>query len=746
MTTETKHSFCRACVNCCPTLVEVTDGELIAVRGDPDNRVFGGYSCIKGQAQPGLHRHPDRLLHSLKRRSDGTYERIDVRTAMDEVAERLQVIVAESGPRAFAAYVGTGTAGTTLADPFVGSLLNAVGSRMKFSPNTLDKPGKALALAMHGSWGAPLQGYHDPDVALLIGANPLKSYYGAAAGNPGQWLRERIAAGMQLLVVDPRRSDVAKKATLHVQPRPGHDPAILASMIRVILHEDLHDQAFVAENVRGLKALRTAVSSFTPELVADRAGVSADDLRELARRFATAGRGYVACGVGPGFAKSSTLVEYLALVLETLCGHWMREGELVRRAPTLLPCPVYRAQAHDPTPAYGLGEHMRVGGLSQTAAGMPTGALPDEIHTPGEGRVRALFSVGGNPVIAWPDQLRTLRALESLDLFVQFDPWMSASARVADYVIAPTMFYETPSVTLLTDFLITMPTYYGPAQAHAQHTEAIVDLPPGSDVIAEWEFIYGIAQRMGLSLLIRPMSLAPGSSTGLGYAVDMADPPPAHELIQMLAAHGRVPLDEVRQHPSGASLMDPNLVVQPREAGWQGRFELANRDMLRDLAAELRDERHVLSTGDGDGSFLLINIRQQHMNNTTVNTGLTNRGRFHNPAFMHPEDMRRLDLSRGDVVEIATPKAAVRAIVEPDADLKAGLVAMSFGFGGAPETDMRFRDIGTPLSRILDASDWADPYVGMPRIGGVAITVRRVLERLHATDRTQESEPGHRHC
>ena len=721
-----KHSFCRACMNSCPTLVEVTGGRLGAVRGDPANEIFGGYSCLKGQAQPALHNHPDRLLHAMARTAEGVYRSIDVRAAMDEVAERLRRILDESGPRSFAAYVGTASSGTTLADPFVASLLEAVGSKMLFTPNTLDKPGKPMALAMHGRWGAPLHGYHDPDVALLIGANPFKTYFGAAAGNPGRWLRERMAGGMQLLVIDPRRSDVAKKATMHLRPYPGHDPAILACLIGVVLGENLHDASFVGENSRGLDVLRGAVAPFTPELVASRAGVAADDLRAMARRFATAGRGYIACGVGPGFAKSSTLVEYLVLVLETLCGHWMREGEKVLRTTTLLPSGPYRAQAYDPTPAYAIGETLRVGGLTQTVAGMPTGALADEILMPGEGRVRALFCVGGNPVISWPDQLKTLRALESLDLFVQFDPWMSASACVADYVIAPPMFYEIPSMTLVTDFVISMPTYYGPDRAHSQYTSAVVAPPEGSDVIPEWEFICGVAQRMGLSLNLRPRSLSPGGGgAGDGYAVDLSNPPTADELLEVLAGHGRVPLSEVKRHVSGASLTEPAQIVLPKQPGWQGRFDLANTDMLNDLEGELRDESHrrpgVLA---GGSSFRLISIRQQHMNNTTLNDAATNRGRFYNPAFMHPADMRRLGIASGDAVEIATATAAVKAIAEPDADLLEGLVAMAFGFGGGPDSDEEFRRIGTSPGRLLDGGDLADRYVGMPRIGDVEVRVR----------------------
>jgi anaerobic selenocysteine-containing dehydrogenase len=231
---------------------------------------------------------------------------------------------------------------------------------------------------------------------------------------------------------------------------------------------------------------------------------------------------------------------------------------------------------------------------------------------------------------------------------------------------------------------------------------------------------------MGLSLSLRPRSLSPDHGASDSYAVDMSSPPTADELLEVLAGHGRVPLAEVKRHLSGASLIEPAPIVLPKQPGWQGRFDLANTDMLTDLEGELRDDSRRRPGGPASGSsFRLISIRQQHMNNTTLNDAATNRGRFYNPAFMHPADMRRLGIACGDVVEIATPTAAVRAIAEPDADLLEGLVAMAFGYGGGPDRDEEFRRTGTSPGRLLDGGDLADRYVGMPRIGGVEVRVRR---------------------
>jgi anaerobic selenocysteine-containing dehydrogenase len=599
--------------------------------------------------------------------------------------------------------------------------MRAIGSPMLFNVNTIDKPGRAVAASMHGNWMAPVQGFHEPDVALLVGLNSFHSYYGVACGHPGKWLGERLDAGMQLIVVDPRRSEIARRATLHLQPVPGEDPAILAGLIRVIIREGLFDADFVAENATGLEALERVVDPFTPDTVARRADISARDLARAAEMFAAPARGYCVGGVGPGFSNSSTLINYLILNLETLCGHYLRAGERVARAVTLMPAFVYKAQPASPRP-WSTGEAMRVHGLTVTPAGLPTGVLADEILTEGEGQVRALISCGGNPVAAWPDQLKTIEAMQKVDLLVQFDPWMSQTARYAHYVIAPTMAYEVPGATLVTDVLIAT-HYYGPAEAYAQYTPALVDPPFGSDVITEWQFFFRLARRMGLKLVIRP------TFSDTYTALDMKSEPTADEILQILTAGARVPLEEVQRHPHGATFPEPPTYVLPRDAGWAARLDLANPEMMADLRRVAKEVGQAeLARADRDESeepfsFRLITRRLQHTMNSTSNVPETNRGRPYNPAFMHPDDLIRLGLHDGDGVEICSRRASIPAVVIGDSSLRTGLVSMAHGFGGAPDRDGEFRQIGSPTGRLLDNTDFADPYVGMPRISNIPVRV-----------------------
>src|SRR5262249_52761240 len=144
----------------------------------------------------------------------------------------------------------------------------------------------------------------------------------------------------------------------------------------------------------------------------------------------------------------------------SLCGRWLRSGEAVRNLPTIVRVPTYRAQAAPPTPARDPSLRLRVRGLTATPAGLPLSGIPDEMLLEGEERIRALVSVGGNPAGTWPDQRTVVEALRSLELLVQIDPFLSQTARLAHYVLAPKLSLEIPGLTMIHDSLISQPGRY----------------------------------------------------------------------------------------------------------------------------------------------------------------------------------------------------------------------------------------------------------------------------------------------
>ena len=721
--TRIEPSYCRFCPNGCPILVEIdeVDGHAVSVTGDPSNDAYQGYTCVKGRALPEQHSHPERLLHSQRRTPDGTYEPISSEVAMDEVAAKLQAIVDEHGPNAVAVYFGTMVLGSQLLVPAVMSFVGALGTRLMFNPNTIDQPGKDVARALHGNWGVAHE-FDDPQVVMMIGTNPMASYLGGFPyGHPGKWLQRWTDDGCKLIVIDPRRTDVAKRADLFVQPRPGEDVAILAGMLRVILAEDLHDHEFVAENVSGLDDLRAVVEPFTPGHVARRAGIDADDLVTAARTFAEAERGFAFAGTGPNMAGQGTLFEYLVLCLNTLCGRWSRAGDPVRTPGTLIPPVPAKAQPIAPSPAFDLTGPLVGTDRQGSVAGLPMVSLFNGILHEGEDRIRALVCLNGNPAAAVPDQLRVVEALESLELLVQVDIKMSATAQLADYVVAPTMSLEVPACTVINDQMTRRFVGMGYAQPWAQYTKAVATPPAGSDVIAEWEFLYGLARRMGLQLAFGQ----PDPELG-PLLLDMENTPTAEELLDLYTAGSRVPLDEVRKHPNGALFPDPSLVVQPKDPDCTAKLDVGNPDMVRDLAAVASEPVDTVDEVLPDGQrleFRLVPRRIQQAINSSGRALKGMRKRTYNPAFIHPDDLERLGLQAGDLAEVRSARAAIVAIVQPDDTLRPGLVSMTHAFGGLPGRDDVAR-LGVNTGRLLTLDTDLAPYTGQPRMSNVPVAVR----------------------
>jgi anaerobic selenocysteine-containing dehydrogenase len=718
-------SFCRFCHAGCAILVEVEGGRPLRVRGDRENPAYRGFCCVKGQQLADQWAHPDRLLRTLKRMPDGSHRPVPYSEAVDEIAERLSELLVTRGPRSIAMYSGTYSIANPATMPFALSFLEGIGSPMHFTSNSIDQPGKAVAQALHGSWMAPPPAFDDRDVALLVGTNPLATMAGGLPlANPGRELTDAVDRGMRFIVIDPRRTEIARRAQLHLQCRPGEDVPLLAAMLNVILGEALYDAEFVREHVDGLEALRAAVAPFDPERVARRADVPVLDLVEAARLFA-GGRGVATAGTGPNFNGRGTLFEYLLLALNTVCGQWSRAGERVPNPGTLSPPFPAIAQAAPPRAGYGYGEKLRVRGLANCDGGLQVSALAEEILLEGEGQVRALICVGGNPASAIPDQALNVRALEQLDLLVQIDIKRSATASLADFVIAPKLPIEMPGMTLVQDQLTFYGAGFGHREAHAQYTPAIADPPPGAEVVEEWVFFYDLARRMGL-----PLSIAPATATGAPadrsqrVALDMDRRPTHDELFAILTRNARVPLDEVKKHPHGALFPAPEVVVAERAPGWTGRLDVGNAEMLADLASVAKTPELVDAASAYP--YRLICRRMIHTFNSNGQDldGLRSKWPY-NPAFMHPADLVREGLSRGDLVEIESKWGSMLGIVEPDETLRTGLVSMVHSFGGLPgQQDKQIRDRGTNPGRLLRVDQDVDRYTGQPRMNNVPVRVR----------------------
>jgi anaerobic selenocysteine-containing dehydrogenase len=491
--------------------------------------------------------------------------------------------------------------------------------------------------------------------------------------------------------------------------RPGEDPTLVAGLLHVILSENLHDHEFCEQWVDQLDELRIAVEPFTPEYAAQRCDVPVDDLVAAARMFAAGPKGTAGTGTGPNMAPHSSLTEHLTIVLNTVCGRVNREGDRLESGWFLYPETPKRAQVIPPRPP-ATGAPSRIRELRGYRGEMPTAALAEEILTPGDGRIRALIVSGGNPVVAWPDQELTLRAMNDLELLVVVDCRMSATAEHADYVMASTLSLERADVPHLMDRWFRAP--------YTNYTDAVLERD--GDVVNEWEVFWELANRLGTRMPF------PGGDT------PMDTKPTDDDIIDLAYAGSRMPLDEVRHqrmkvHPERA------MVVQPADPEASGKFTVAPPDLMAELA-EVRVERtgaDVFDDFDPDAfPFRLVSRRLKQVLNSLGSElpVLAAKGGTTNAAYMNPDDLADLGLTDGDVIEITSPRASLWGVVEAAPDVRRGVISMAHSWGGSSLTDEKVRDIGAPTNRLVATDQGYDTVTGMVVQSAIPVRVTRAPE------------------
>ena len=451
-------------------------------------------------------------------------------------------------------------------------------------------------------------------------------------------------------------------------------------------------------------------------------GIAEQDLIAAAQTFGRGKRGMVVCGTGPSFSTHSNLAFYLALCINTLCGRWARAGDVATYPNALLPAYTPKAQPYAPFPVFGEVK-LRAFGLRQNASGMPTAALPDEILREGDGQIKALLCLGGNPLQAWPDQARTLAAMKKLDLLVAFDYQMSETARYADYIIAPPLSLEYPGTTQFIESIKYIGVSRGFEGAWAQYSPAAVAPPEGADVMDEREFFFRLAQEMGLQLewtnffgagphLEAPLEKLP---------LDMTSLPSTDDLLEIQCRNARIPLAEVKAHPHGLLRSDDVPRVQPRDADCDAFLQLADPLMMAELQQVLNEEHRRSQSNEKFPFTLLCRRDNNFMNSFGQRHRSLSRGRNFNPLGVNSADMEKLGVRDGGMVTVCSRHGEIRAIAEADDSLPPGTVSLSHGFGNA-ENDGDPREVGSPVTRLIGLDEY-DPISGIPRMSALPVAI-----------------------
>jgi anaerobic selenocysteine-containing dehydrogenase len=690
--TTTAFRTCPFCEATCGLELTVRDGAVTRIRGDKDDIFSRGFLCPKGTTLGHLHDDPDRLRGPMVRR-DGELRPASWEEAFGEVARRLPPIVQRHGRNAVAVYLGNPTVHNLSGLLYGRVLLRALGTRNLFTASTVDQRPKEIssALLFGTMLSHPVPDLDRTSYLLLLGANPYESNGSLATAPdwPGRLRRIRERGG-RFVVVDPKRTRTAEHACEHVPIRPGADAHLLLAMAHTLFAEGLVDLGATAAFVAGVDEVERLARDFTPEAVAPLCGIAPATIRRLARELAAAPSAAVYGRTGTCTQAFGTIASWMIDVLNVLTGNLDRPGG------AMFPKPAAGAPNTVGAPRYGrktrLGRwRSRVRGLPETFGELPVACLAEEIETPGEGQVRALVTIAGNPALSAPNSGHLERALGSLELLVCVDFYVNETTRHADVLLPP------PSPLACGHYDL---GFYLFSLRNVANYSAPV-LPPEPRQLDEWQILCKlalVAQGLGadadpaladdavIRALIDRAAGDPSSPFHGRHPDDvLAELAPRTGPERMLdfmlrAGPYRLTLDTLIEQPHGVDLgpLAPRLPEVLRTPS--GMVELAPEPLVADverLRASLAgsDRQH-------DGTLVLIGRRHLRSNNSWMhNIETLARGKARCTLQIHPTDAARLGLVDGGAAHVSSRAGTLVAPVEITDAVTAGVVSLPHGWG-----------------------------------------------------------------
>jgi anaerobic selenocysteine-containing dehydrogenase len=734
------HRTCPFCEATCGLEIETDGREVVSVRGDAKDVFSRGFICPKAYGIKQLHEDPDRLTAPLVRRN-GELVEATLDEAFEEIDRRLTPILDEHGRNAVAVYVGNPNAHNLSALLYGPAWLRALGSQNIYTASTVDQmPKQVSAGLMFGTMlSIPIPDVDRCEHLVLLGANPLVSN-GSLLTAPDMRgrLRRIRGRGGKVVVIDPRRSRTADEADEHHFIRPGTDALLLAALACTLVEEELDAPRRLAGLCEGLDPVRELVRGFPPEAVAEPCGIPAGEIRRMARELAAADRAAVYARIGTCTQEFGTLASWLVDVLNVLTGNLDREGgAMFTRA---------AAGQRNSSGAPGSGRGVRLGrwtsrvrGLPEVYGELPVACLAEEIETPGEGQVRALITVAGNPLVSIPNSARLERAVETLDFMVAVDIYVNETTRHADVIL--------PGPEPLEKSHYDLALYQLAARNVANYSPAVMegDGPP------EWELLLRLAgivagqgpnadvealDRLVIETLVRREVALPGSPVAErdpGELLDALEPRrgPERVLDFMLRAgpygdgFGNDPeglsLELLERNPHGVDLgpLEPRLPDALRTP--TGRIELAPEPIVDDLErlrAALRRPRN--------GGLVLVGRRQLRSNNSWMhNLPALVKGKERCTMHVHPEDAQRLGLEDGRRALLRSAAGELEAPVEITDAIMPGVVSIPHGWGhDAAGVRLRVATEHAGVnSNLLADESMVEPLSGNAILNGIPVEV-----------------------
>ncbi len=651
---------CSICEAICGIEV-VQAGERLEIRGDRDDPFSRGYICPKAVALQDVHFDKDRLKHPVRRTASG-WERISWDEAFDEVARNLRRIRSQYGGNALATYLGNPHVHNYGSMLFAPGFLRSLKTRNKFSATSVDQLAHHLAayLMFGHQLVIPVPDVDRTKFFLILGANPAVSN-GSLMTAPGmaRRLEEIRERGGKVILVDPRFNETARYADQHLFIRPGTDVLLLLAMLHVVFDERL---TRLGPFTKGVETISKLVTDFPPERVAAITGIDADQIRVLAREFASAESAVCYGRIGVSTQEFGGICQWLINVLNIVTGNMDRPGGAMFPLPAFDPVTAPESIARRGSFAR---RHTRVRKLPEFGGEFPVVALAEEILTEGDGQVKALVTLAGNPVLSTPNGRELDRALTNLEFMVSIDFYINETTRHAHIILPPTFALERDHYDLAFHLFAVRNT--------AKFSPALFE--PEADTRHDWQILLELQTRMSDSGFVDRLTRR------------LRTPDRILDLGLRFGPHGaginpfskRLTLRKLRKAVHGVDLGPLTPCLPERLRTSDKKIDLAPEPLVKDVE---RVKTKLLDVRASNGELRLIGRRQLRSNNSWLhNTERLLRGKPQCTVLMHPSDAARRQLSSGQTVRIKSRVGSVELPLEVTDEMMPGVVSIPHGWG-----------------------------------------------------------------
>jgi anaerobic selenocysteine-containing dehydrogenase len=723
VSSRTETTFCRICEASCGLVATIDGDRIVDLAPDPEHVASKGYSCIKGLRYHEIHHSPDRLQVPLKRVGE-RFEEISWEQALSEIGSKTRQLVKEHGGDSVSAYLGNPISFSVLPPVLTAAFLQGLGSRNLFQTGSQDCNNKFAAAER--VYGFPfIQSFPDVDrtqCLIIIGSNPAVSRGSfIQLPDPVRRLKAIETRGGKVYHVNPRRTETAKQLGTQVFIRPDTDVYFLLSFLHEVLERDGIERARVDAHMRGLEVLRTVAAPWPAARTAEVTGISVEQLREMVTSYLDADGAALHLSTGVNQGSHGTLAFWLQESINAITGNLDRLGGTLVGHGYVKDFPKHaRKGGHTMRK-----DRSRVGQLPSVADTFPAGLMADEILTPGEGQVRALFCVAGNPLLTVPNTNGRLgEALAALELLVVIDIFRNETANHAHYILPGASALQRPDLPFVFQSLMgVQPIPY------AQYTEALAPLE--GEQRDETMILLDLARACGSKLF--GSNAVNGFLRGwmglrriplLGRLIGLT---PRRFLSLLARGFGLGSLRSLRRDAHG------RLRVPNRGNDFLGK-RVVTDDGLVDLApAELVEAAKKLEASfDRERAqrdkLKLISKREQ----LSHNSWLHNHPRFvagarsTNYLYMNPEDAKRVGVESGAMVEVRSCVASVQLPVRLTDEMMVGAVALPHGWGHQDADGLSVASKTTGANVNLLAADGPDAleyFSGMAKLNGIWVEV-----------------------